>query len=565
MILTIINWIWIFICAFAAGFAFREAVRKLSGYEIRRPEAVILSGTAILTIYAEIYSLFGLVLPAGSDGGYGFFRGVGFGATVVMAFFTAAIILVFRKKIILYCRLITLEKDFHYYAAVFIILAAALSLLASVSPANYDTYLYHAQSIEWIEKYGTVKGLANLHARFGYNSAFMCLQALFSWGFAGQSLHGMNGFICLVMLQYAFAAFSGIRTRQLNASDLLRICMIFYCIYNYNDISSPATDMMPMLILMYIFAEWTGLCMTGEKTEAPFILLCLLGVYDLTVKLSAAMVVLLIAYPLYLIIRKRSWKQLLYAFLAVIAIVMPFLARNVMTSGYLLYPYASADIFNVDWKAPADTVISEAKMIKLYGRSLDKVDCRELPFRQWVQVWFEYLPFIFRVMLAVFGLSLIPAAVYIFKSIRKRADAAYVLLMADAFVIFLFWFMSAPLIRYGMVFLLLLPCTAAGCIRPEYRKTLAASLVLISFVYFAAMMQNFSAFSSNLVYPGDYTEYKCVSGTVTSTDGTAVTVYAPESGDQAGYDVFPETVSLDILDSVEMRGSSLADGFRTKH
>ena len=59
-------------------------------------------------------------------------------------------------------------------------------------------------------------------------------------------------------------------------------------------------------------------------------------------------------------------------------------------------------------------------------------------------------------------------------------------------------------------------------------------------------MQNFSAFSSNLVYPGDYTEYKCVSGTVTLTDGTAVTVYAPESGDQAGYDVFPETVSISV-------------------
>ena len=45
---------------------------------------------------------------------------------------------------------------------------------------HYDTGLYHAQAIRWIEEYGVVPGLANLHSRFGYNSASFALSAFFS-------------------------------------------------------------------------------------------------------------------------------------------------------------------------------------------------------------------------------------------------------------------------------------------------------------------------------------------------------------------------------------------------
>lgn len=64
---------------------------------------------------------------------------------------------------------------------------------------HYDTGLYHAQAIRWIEEYGVVPGLANLHSRFGYNSASFALSAFFSetW-LIGRPMHCVAGFFALL-------------------------------------------------------------------------------------------------------------------------------------------------------------------------------------------------------------------------------------------------------------------------------------------------------------------------------------------------------------------------------
>ena len=65
---------------------------------------------------------------------------------------------------------------------------------------HYDTALYHAQSIRWIEEYGIVKGLGNLHCRLAYNSASFALSALYSMAFlGGQSYHCAAGFLAFLL------------------------------------------------------------------------------------------------------------------------------------------------------------------------------------------------------------------------------------------------------------------------------------------------------------------------------------------------------------------------------
>jgi hypothetical protein len=49
---------------------------------------------------------------------------------------------------------------------------------AVLTPLSYDTGLYHLQVISWIEYYRRVFGLANLHARFGFNSIWLVDAAL---------------------------------------------------------------------------------------------------------------------------------------------------------------------------------------------------------------------------------------------------------------------------------------------------------------------------------------------------------------------------------------------------
>ena len=49
-----------------------------------------------------------------------------------------------------------------------VIIGLLVSRLIALSVGHLDTPLYHAQSIRWIEDYGAVKGLGNIHNRFAY-------------------------------------------------------------------------------------------------------------------------------------------------------------------------------------------------------------------------------------------------------------------------------------------------------------------------------------------------------------------------------------------------------------
>lgn len=60
----------------------------------------------------------------------------------------------------------------------FVLVCAATYASAGVVRMG-DTGLYHAHCVKWLVEYGLVPGLANLHYRLGYNSAWFAFAALF--------------------------------------------------------------------------------------------------------------------------------------------------------------------------------------------------------------------------------------------------------------------------------------------------------------------------------------------------------------------------------------------------
>ncbi|MEJ5224399.1 MAG: hypothetical protein WHV44_08075 [Anaerolineales bacterium] len=54
---------------------------------------------------------------------------------------------------------------------------------AALPVSNFDIGLYHAQSIQWLEKFPAVPGLANLHERLGFNSNWFGANAWSGLGF----------------------------------------------------------------------------------------------------------------------------------------------------------------------------------------------------------------------------------------------------------------------------------------------------------------------------------------------------------------------------------------------
>ena len=108
----------------------------------------------------------------------------------------------------------------------------------------------------------------------------------------------------------------------------------------------------------------------------------LLAVYAVSLKLSAAMVVVLAFVPFLILINNKCWKLLGIWLLSGCAIIMPFLIRNVIISGYLLYPYPELDMFSVDWKMAEKTVYADRESIKRWAQ-LILGNTRELQVILW--------------------------------------------------------------------------------------------------------------------------------------------------------------------------------------
>ncbi|MBQ2608911.1 MAG: hypothetical protein II586_00960, partial [Butyrivibrio sp.] len=118
-------------------------------------------------------------------------------------------------------RIIRSYKSRILYLVVFFLMAYG----TSNGIMHYDSDLYHAQAIRWIEEYGVVKGLGNLHVRLAYNSAAFPLSALFSMKFLqlDRSYHVMAGFFALVLAWECVELKSIIRRGNIIISDFARL------------------------------------------------------------------------------------------------------------------------------------------------------------------------------------------------------------------------------------------------------------------------------------------------------------------------------------------------------
>ena len=69
-------------------------------------------------------------------------------------------------------------------------------------------------------------------------------------------------------------------------------------------------------------------------------------------------------------------------------IAFPYLARNVLISGWLFYPFTFLDWFPVDWKISKGYADSDAKEIQAYAREIYNVYQLDQPLKQWLPNWF---------------------------------------------------------------------------------------------------------------------------------------------------------------------------------
>lgn len=535
------------LASFLIGFSFLEKGFKRREYYSL--EIYILSGLCILTVYSQFFSLF---------------YKVGKAAFLAMAILCMITGLLLRKSIAAYLK--DLRRAVRWYHLALIALLGGLLLILTVqSPMHYDTDLYHAQMIRWIEEYGVVKGLGNLHNRFAYNSSFFCLQALFSLKFMlGSSLHSVNGFVSFLILSYSVLTLNMFKKQKLMVSDIVKLAIPFYLILTDARflISSPGSDILPQLLAAYLVAKWSEYMEQGQRDVTVYGVLALLAVWAVTVKLSAAMVALFAVYPAVSLLGKRQWKRLAWFLTAAAVVVLPFLIRNVVISGYLLYPYPSIDLFDVDWKMPSYAAEEDSIEIRAWGRGVTQEDMYDAPASVWLPKWYDSLSGAFRILLWL-NVPLLFWSVCDWIIMVRHKAFLRLNMMAVIIASLCTWFFLAPLPRYGAIYLWLLPAVALGALVKRRGHVVPEYTVVLGYLLYCGI--SLASFAGR--YLPNIPEVKPFDYNARATDAVEVqgiTFYVAVDSDQAGYHAFPGVPDMGRLDRMEFRTGRLEDGFRPK-
>ena len=546
MVSVVLSWIIILLPTYIIGYGVGHALNKSDQSRYWSTDLYIAIGLCFLTVYAQVFSLFYKVSIL---------------ACLVLSIITF-LFLVYDLKHGFIAAL-----RFKKSAINAIILGLlfwgtiATVYYTSLSPEHYDTALYHAQAIRWVEEYGVVKGLGNLHFRFAYNSAFIPLQALFSlkW-LINQSMHTVNGFVACGMLWYAIGTNRFLtKEKTIQTSDFLKLAVIIYIVMNRSMLSSPSTDTMALLLVGYIFIKCMEFIENGIQDTKAWIILVILVAWGVTLKLSVAPMAMLVLYPAWLIYKDRKWLSegsLLIA--GILTVALPWMIRSVLISGYLIYPYSVIDLFQVDWKMPEAVLNYDKIEIMVWGRALKDTSLYNMKIWEWFPIWFRSNSTINNLIFITAWISVIGLIIYIFKLLKNHKwNQSFI--YCSAIISFGFWFGTAPLMRYGLIYSLIVIAFILGICNKRYMMKWLKGFSL--FIMIPVMVLYLDIFNMDYYWKrqGDY-EWK--DNIEKQIDGESV--WIPEDGDRIGYAVFPSTPYSKILEALELRGTDLKDGFRIK-
>ena len=394
---------------------------------------------------------------------YHFFRPIDL--AVVLLLFALALAGWFWNRAFLFQRLaIAGSQPLNIF--LFFVAVAVLAFRAAGPCEHYDTGLYGATAIRWFITYPLAPGLGNLISQIGFNSSvFLWMAALEQGPWRGLSHHLFGGFLLAAMfasvVPAAVRVWSG---RAVSAADWFQtILFIPAAIWGATGKFVGAnTDLPPSVVcLVAVMMAFRGLeNKTQEGDEANVRVTSLVVAMTLfslavTFKISSAVfgllgwiVALVKLWSLSRSAPQRKW-LVSGAILLSGAIVVPWIGRGLILTGYPLFPSTALSI-PVDWR----TSPAIAQFLDDFVRSFARVQEISTAYAHgwsWLKPWFRFMMleregFVIPLLLALGG-----GVVAIFRRWRGKEEAApqWLWLLVPSLAGLLFWFLRAPSVRFG--------------------------------------------------------------------------------------------------------------------
>src|SRR5690606_35447276 len=132
------------------------------------------------------------------------------------------------------------------------ILVGLTTLKSAGLPFVVDNESYYIQTIKWLNEYGFVKALANLHVFLAQNSGWHILQAGLNLSFLTDRITDLNGLLLIVCSFFYLSEF-----QQKNEKHWIGFILLFNVLM-FQFVDAPSPDLPLLLItpiLFYFFTE----------------------------------------------------------------------------------------------------------------------------------------------------------------------------------------------------------------------------------------------------------------------------------------------------------------------
>jgi hypothetical protein len=372
-------------------------------------------------------------------------------------------------------------------------LAAAVALAQSASTVWVpDTALYHIQAIRWIEQHAAVPGLANLFDRLAFSAPWFEAQALFDPVlFGGRPVFALNGMVFVTAVSFFLGGLAKDH-HGFGLSRLLRLgCVPAAFWLLRRGLSSASPDGALALL------SWVLLVLLAEKSErgeattldAAAWVIATLGAFAAVTKLSAAPLLLAPTWLVVCNLRRDRRRALALAGVSA-AVAAPFVVRNVIVSGYLLFPVPWTRVPGLGWTVPPARVAGLVALIGDWARLPNRPHVPACDVAAWLPTWAHNLTVVERLFLAALPvLGLVHAALLLRRASGSRTldwPPGTALLIGLTLAGTLLWLLTAPDPRFAWGFfpflalLLVVPLVLRWIARvPRWALALLLAVVLL--------------------------------------------------------------------------------------
>lgn len=335
------------------------------------------------------------------------------------------------------------------YLKIFLIIISILILAQSASvPFIIDNESYYIQTIKWLNEYGFVNGLVNLHIFLGQTSGWHILQSTFNFSFIYENFNDLSALTLLLGNVYAaFRLQAYFSEKNINKQCLTIGLFPLANVFFFQFISSPSPDI-AIYVLSFIVIHQFINCYKNYDKQAFYtvVILTLFMTYIKLYALPFCLFPLILYKRNFIFTRKTTPIIILFSCLTFFL----FFIKNIIITGNLFFPIQGIQRLNASWSLPETIATYFSNYTKPYAYHLTMEAFEEASTFGKLKSWF-FAPShhgLFNKLIAV----LLVISPFIINKLKERKAIYNVYFVSLTSMLFLF--LTSPQYRFFFPFIL---------------------------------------------------------------------------------------------------------------